>query len=315
MVSRVDFSSNSPISAVSSVGATDNVANPHQESNLRLDQIAIGQALRGQVVSSQADGSSLVKLQLGNQDSQLVKLQLPAGFLVGDELALTLLSKGGDRASFALGLMVTQDTVNVSHAGQLLEQLTHSNQQSQPKVTGTTPLLTSSNSGNPSQLANELSKTLENSGVFYEAHLRQWHDGERNLEQVRQEPQNLLSPSPDGINNWMPAQLDSLENQRFVWQGELWPGQPIEWEVDKQPESSSPSPSDENNPVWQTTVKLELPNLGQIKATIRLQGEHAQLMMNVADATTASQLKAASDQLALALEASGNALDSVTVSV
>ena len=46
---------------------------------------------------------------------------------------------------------------------------------------------------------------------------------------------------------------------------------------------------------------------------IRLQGDHAQLNVNVNDSATAISLKSASDSLAQLLAASGTALDQITV--
>jgi flagellar hook-length control protein FliK len=60
-------------------------------------------------------------------------------------------------------------------------------------------------------------------------------------------------------------------------------------------------------------VKFQLPQLGQVNATIRLQGDHVQLQVNVQNPETAASLKAATDKLALALAASGTELDNMTV--
>jgi hypothetical protein len=316
MLPRVDLSSNSPISAVVRVDATDNTGNPHQDSNLRLDQVAIGKALQAKVVSILTDGTSLVKIQTGAQGSGAgsnVQMRLPAGFQVGDQLQLTLMSREGARPSFSVGLLASQETVTLSDTAKLLEKIITTNQQ-QPKVTGTTPLLPSSNQPDTTQLTAQLIKTVDNSGVFYESHLRQWNDGERNLEQIRQEPQNRPDATVDSNNNMVPMQLDSLENQRFVWQGEVWPGQVMEWEVNKDDsQPSSPASKNEKAQVWQSVVKFQLPQLGQVNATIRLQGDHVQLQVNVQNPETAASLKAATDKLALALAASGTELDNMTV--
>ncbi len=45
----------------------------------------------------------------------------------------------------------------------------------------------------PKQLATALKETLGKSGLFYEAHQAQWIRGERNINQLLQEPQNLLT--------------------------------------------------------------------------------------------------------------------------
>ena len=67
------------------------------------------------------------------------------------------------------------------------------------------------------------------------------------------------------------------------------------------------------NSTWQTVVSFQLPNLGQINATIRLQGEHVQIQMHVQNEATTASLKTEIEQLTLALAASGTALDNITI--
>jgi hypothetical protein len=105
-------------------------------------------------------------------------------------------------------------------------------------------------------------------------------------------------------------QLTALEQRTVQWQGELWPGQPLEWEVSEQP----PESDAENAPsTWQSVVRFELPTLGVVSATIRLAGGRVQMQVHTASEATAASLRAHRSELANAMEAAGAPLDLLTV--
>lgn len=107
-------------------------------------------------------------------------------------------------------------------------------------------------------------------------------------------------------------QLDTLEQRRFMWQGELFPGQPLEWEVaDDTPQRKPDEP--EAQAIWNSTVRFSMPTLGTISATIRLSGDHVQLQITTADEETAHTLREHAGQLATALDAAGSTLDTLLV--
>ncbi|UOA09024.1 flagellar hook-length control protein FliK [Methylobacter sp. S3L5C] len=320
---KVDLASNSPISAVSSLRPPETIADPRQDGIFKLDQIAIGKTLQGQVLAKLTDGNSLIRIQNNTQQSAPntdIKMLLPKGFQIGDAVQLTVLSSG-QRPTFTVSLLTSADTVTLSNAAQLIDKALNNNRQDEqnaPRITGASPLLDSVNT-DPTAMAAQLHKSVDNSGVFYEAHLRQWAEGKRNLAQIHQEPQNLPDPEKtttsitDQPTHWLSFQLDTLENRRFAWQGELWPGQSFQWEISKDPDHQAAIPETNQDPIWQTVVRFQLANLGQINATIRLQGEHVQVQVNVQNQATTDSLKNAIGQLILALAASGTALDNITI--
>lgn len=65
-------------------------------------------------------------------------------------------------------------------------------------------------------------------------------------------------------------QLDALATQNYAWQGQVWPGQKMWWEISENDDPSGQQ-SDEAGRRWQTRLKLSLPALGGIEATLRLQ--------------------------------------------
>ena len=312
MISNIPLTSDSPVSATRQIVTTNETGNPSQDGVIKLDQIEIGKALQAQVTSILSNGNSIVSLQNGAQTNNL-QMRLPAGFKVGDQLQLTLLSLNDGKPNFSISLLNATETVNLSSTAQLLDKLAlHNNQQA--KINGNTPLLASTNELEPAHLATQLGASIEKGGVFYESHLQQWSEGNRNLEQIKQEPQNQSATPTETANTLIPAQLDTLENKRLSWQGELFPGQPLQMDITKEENQGKQSSAEqESEAIWQTTLKLQLPNLGDVHVKIRLQGDHAQLNVNVNDSATATSLKSASDSLSQSLAASGTALDQITV--
>ncbi|MDP2881470.1 MAG: flagellar hook-length control protein FliK [Azonexus sp.] len=77
------------------------------------------------------------------------------------------------------------------------------------------------------------------------------------------------NPVPRELVPLVQQQLNGLATQSFVWQGQVWPGQPMWWEISGDPESQ-PSPDGEQPNQWQTRLKLDLPALGGIDVTLRL---------------------------------------------
>ncbi len=329
MLPRLDPANSLPVSAVSPAKSLATVADPRQDGAIKLDQIAIGKTLQGQVVAKFPDGTSLVRLQNNTQPSGSTELKmlLPGGFELGAALKLTVLTSGA-QPTFSASLQNASSTVALSAAALAMDQLlTSDGQETRPtKVAGTTPLLASATT-DPQALATQLQKTVGQSGVFYEAHLRQWADGERSLVQIRQEPQNqskagavagaVVPVDKDRATvtaqQLLPAQLDALENRRFAWEGELWPGQPLQFEISEDKHESNAKQQASPDGAWQTVVRFQLPHLGQVNATISLQGEHVQVHVDVQNEAAASLLKTAGEQLTLSLSASGTALDKLTV--
>lgn len=109
-------------------------------------------------------------------------------------------------------------------------------------------------------------------------------------------------------------QLDLLEHRRAAWEGEIWPGQKLVWEVsDETPESGkSPYGSSEGN-LWQSKLNIDLPHLGPVQALIQLQGDHVRIQLNAAKGSSASVLRSNGGALALALDAAGTMLDTLAV--
>lgn len=109
-------------------------------------------------------------------------------------------------------------------------------------------------------------------------------------------------------------QLNTLEQQRIAWQGELWPGQRMEWEISEESNGRSQSgDADPNQASWQSVVRFDLPKLGKISASIHLCGGHVRMQVCTISTGSVATLKAHGDKLANALDAAGSPLDSLII--
>ncbi|WP_144658141.1 flagellar hook-length control protein FliK [Achromobacter dolens] len=105
-------------------------------------------------------------------------------------------------------------------------------------------------------------------------------------------------------------QLDVLANQALTWQGEAWPGAPMEWEVEREPYGGDP---ESGVPTWATRLKLDLPRLGLVDARLNLAGD--QIVLQLVAPHGAAELNESSDQLRSRLLAAGLTLSHLVVNV
>lgn len=109
---------------------------------------------------------------------------------------------------------------------------------------------------------------------------------------------------PREVAGLVQQQLDGLANQNYAWQGQIWPGQELWWEIGEE-EQRNGKPEEEGN-AWQTRLKLTLPGLGEIDARILLQGnESLTLRIAAADLQGVERLRDRLDELRLKLEDAG----------
>lgn len=315
------------IRATLPVDVTATIGDAKQEAFERAFLGLLGKQLQGEAMSRLDDGSFLVKIA-----GTAVRMHLPPNIQIGDTLDLTLLTTS-PRPTFQLGTGQGGATTSLSSASKLISGLLQGAPQDQAStaIGSKTPIMTSP-ALDPEQVASALQHTLAFSGLFYEAHIVEWADGVRTLPDLMQEPQakaaeQLLHAAQSGtdttklsaaINTELAQlinqQLDTLDYQRIVWRGEIWPGQAMEWEI--QEDSSDQSNKDNIDPqekTWQSTVRFDLPILGIVMATIQLTGDQLQIQVNAHKELTAASLKTSGQALATALDAAGVPLASLSV--
>jgi hypothetical protein len=123
--------------------------------------------------------------------------------------------------------------------------------------------------------------------------------------EVRQEAMN--GESVRMIN----LQLATLEQQRVAWQGELWPGQAIEWEISE--DTPHGSKAEEEKRIWRSVVRFELPVLGVVSATIQLADGRVQVQVKTAREDSAKLLRMHGDAFSAALDSAGSPLEQLAI--
>ncbi|MDP1925584.1 MAG: flagellar hook-length control protein FliK [Thiobacillus sp.] len=271
-----------------------------------FEHLLIGQAVTG-TVKGQSKGLTLVSIE-----GQTVAMRLPHPVATGDTLKLAF----AGHMPQPVFLLDTPETAQ-THAPQLSqtarmlsEIMQRAPERALPTLAPLTPLLDRASVA-PAELALALRTALVRSGLFYESHLANWAVGLDNLDGLMQEPQNRLAvnkadaaPAPalasllaataqpdarsageladakvaNPMLTLLTQQLQVLESPQFVWRGELWPGQMLEWQVNQETdtphEQATPTASDAEM-AWESRLKLTLPNLGTVNIDIKLDAQQA----------------------------------------
>ena len=164
------------------------------------------------------------------------------------------------------------------------------------------------------RLALNIKDTVEFSGVFYESHLAQWADEVRPRELLALEPQSKWTTSSadhpasrtagaaEVAAPLVRRQLDVLDSGRFLWRGDLWPGQPgaLVIEEDDRPARRDPLDSPAG-PAARIRIELTLPGLGRIHASVGLAGDTLDVAVRCEEPRAASALREAATVLRTAI--------------
>lgn len=112
-----------------------------------------------------------------------------------------------------------------------------------------------------------------------------------------------ISPGiPEHLQPLVQQQLNALETRQMMWQGTVWPGQEMRWEIQEQ---TPRTPEDETQRQWVTQLQLDLPNLGQVTATLRFNSAGLSVSLDAASADTRALMGKASARLTAALTDAG----------
>ncbi|MBI1771693.1 MAG: flagellar hook-length control protein FliK [Burkholderiales bacterium] len=177
-----------------------------------------------------------------------------------------------------------------------------------------------------SATASKLQHQISTSGLFYESHVAEWAQGKRPINDIKAEPQSQIGLSDMAASNSATAlstvnkemgqiihqQLNVLEQNIVRWQGELFPGQKIEWEIKKESQGDR-NQQEIESANWQSVVRFDLPNLGPVTAIINLQSSNLGLSLRAEQSTTVSALKDHASELAAAMQVAGSPLMSFVV--
>jgi hypothetical protein len=195
-------------------------------------------------------------------------------------------------------------------------------------IIGKTPLMAEPAQTGTTQLARTLQETVAHSGLFYESHVAEWAAGQRALPDLLKEPQMRAAPElaaqmqraaeAEAGPNLASAQLINLqlhaqEQSRIAWQGEAWPGQKMEWEIERDAqggEDTEEAPSRQ----WRSTVRFEFPALGTVSAALLLVDGALQIQLQAGSKQSAGALRSHAGTLERALAAAGAPLTALSIS-
>jgi hypothetical protein len=156
-----------------------------------------------------------------------------------------------------------------------------------------------------------LKDLVSRSGVFYESHLERWANGSYPLEELLQEPQGKLSrpaqtqtdrptaamqQSAHPDSQTLPVvrqQLETLNSGQFIWRGEAWKDQTMEWSIHRDGKREQA----QNSRSWKTSLRLNLPNLGAIAASVSVTGKQIRLSIDASDNNALLTMKNNADKL------------------
>jgi hypothetical protein len=83
----------------------------------------------------------------------------------------------------------------------------------------------------------------------------------------------------------------------------VWPKQWLQWEIEERAPDAAPGP--EAPASWQTRLRLELPQLGELNAVLNLGGDGVQIKLDAANPASAALLQGQRASLQAALAAAG----------
>jgi hypothetical protein len=98
------------------------------------------------------------------------------------------------------------------------------------------------------------------------------------------------------------SQLEALDSRHITWLGEIWPGQPLRWEIEADDPGRREPGRDRG---WNTRFSLELPALGEIGADMALAAGGVRVNLAARTPEAAALMRAASAELTQALIAAG----------
>lgn len=121
-------------------------------------------------------------------------------------------------------------------------------------------------------------------------------------------PMELVHPDTMPL---IQQQLQTLDTRQMVWQGQIWPGQTMDWVVEERQGGGGSEGMEVQN--WQTKLRLKLPRLGDVSAALIYTPQGLRISLNATETATAETFKAARSELRDALDVAGLPLLELTV--
>ena len=97
-------------------------------------------------------------------------------------------------------------------------------------------------------------------------------------------------------------QLESLDQRHLLWQGQVWSGQEMRWQIE---ERAAGEGEQDATREWQTRLELSLPHLGQVSALIKFTPQGIRVELAAPTEDTINALQSASPLLNQGMERAG----------
>lgn len=314
------------LTQIKSVTPVTAIPDSHSSTEFELDQ-----KYQAVVETRLPNGNSTVLVA-----DKLLQMHLPENFKPGHTLELVFISSEPDPKFLLLdeaSANMQEKNTTLSATGRSLAFLMQ-NATKSPTANTLEPLtspapIVNGVALNSAELPSLLQKAISQSGLFYESHQAQWISGKNTLENLQQEPQGKLmlvvADQPNkisaSISSDMPVhtqsiplvqqQLNTLETGYLLWRGEVWQGQPMDWEIHEQHQDSVIESGDAAN--WRTKIHLTLPQLGEITATIILNAQGINIKLDASQVETFNLLRNNQSPLGMNMQSAGLNIQSLEV--
>ncbi|QJE00951.1 flagellar hook-length control protein FliK [Massilia forsythiae] len=251
-------------------------------------------------------------------------------YLEGKEAAALMRTSGLLAQAKTVGQLgsgaASDANTSISRAGKLLGDVIAAAQKADAPATaavGRTPLLPGPML-EPAAIAAALEDGMGKSGLFYESHVAEWAQGARALAELKAEPQaqgRMSSPLEPATAQFINLQLNAHEQARVAWQGQLWPGQELRWEIERDPgerdasggQGRADGGADGAGGTWQSSLRLRFGELGEVSARVVLSGDQLHIRLDAASADAGARMQAGRARLETALDAAGVPLSTLAI--
>lgn len=240
-------------------------------------------------------------------------LAMREGAAVGRAAALLQAAAAGSAVQ-TLGAEANNTTL--SQAGKTIGGVLAAAQKLETPLTaalGRAPIVAAAGA-DAASIAAGLQQAVGKSGLFYESHVAEWAQGARALAELNAEPQQQLAkegtrqlPTDPATAQFINLQLATQEQAQVAWQGKLWPGQPMQLEVQRDTREGHEE-AGEAGAHWHSRLRLRFPELGELEARVTLADGRVQVQFDAGSEDTAALLRRHMGSLAGALDAAGTRL-------
>lgn len=117
---------------------------------------------------------------------------------------------------------------------------------------------------------------------------------------------------PESVTPVVLQQLETLASQQASWQGQIWPGAQMQWTI-VDPEAGQDSAGDDEIMVWRSQLRLSLPQLGNLQASLTLGPQGVSVRLSAAEKHSAELLRDAQGSLQEAFSAAGIPLTQIAI--